>query len=59
MKAYFKDELYPKYKDEVLLPRYRGLKLTQGKKIYQVDDKEFTSSNFDDLKELIFKQSKK
>jgi len=47
--------LYDEYKDEVLNPRYRGLKLTAGKKMYQVDNREFTTSNFDDLKELIKK----
>ena len=54
MKEYYDQHLYPKYKDEVLLPKYRGLKLTKGKKAYQIDDKNFTSSNFDDLKTLIF-----
>ena len=49
-------ELYENYRYEVLSPKYRGLKLKTGKKVYQIDDKEFTSSNFDDLKELIFKQ---
>lgn len=47
--------LYDKYKDEVVLPKYRGLKLYSGKKAYQIDNKEFTSSNFDDLKELVLK----
>ena len=54
MKEYYDAHLYPKYKDEVLLPKYRGLKLTKGKKAYQIDDKGLTSSNFDDLKEMIF-----
>ena len=49
-------ELYENYRYEVLSPKYRGLKLKTGKKVYQIDDREFTSSNFDDLKELIFKQ---
>ena len=53
------NNLYSKYKDEVLSPKYRGLKLTNGKKVYQIDEREFTSSNFDDLKELIFKQKNK
>ena len=47
--------LYEKYRYEVLSPKYRGLKLKSGKKVYQVDEKEYTSSNFDDLKEMIFK----
>ena len=51
--------LYDKYRDEVLSPRYRGLKLKTGKKVYQIDEREFTSSNFDDLKELVFKQKNK
>ena len=59
MKEYYDKHLYPKYKDEVLLPKYRGLKLTKGKKAYQIDDKTFTSSNFDDLKDLIFGQGRK
>lgn len=46
--------LYDKYRDEVLSSKYRGLKLYAGKKAYQIDDKEFTTSNFDDLKRLIF-----
>lgn len=50
------DELYAKYQYEVLSPKYRGLKLKPGKKVDQIDDREFTSGNFDDLKELIFKQ---
>ena len=49
MRKYY-NELYPKYKDEVVLQKYRGLKMTQGKKVYQIDNKSFTSSNFDDLK---------
>ena len=48
-------DLYEKYRDEVLSPRYRGLKLKTGSKAYQIEEKQFTSSNFDDLKELIFK----
>ena len=58
MKQLYKS-LYEKYKDEVLSPKYRGLKLTSGKKVYQIDEREFTSSNFDDLKELVFKQKTK
>ena len=42
--------LFDKYKDEVTRPELRGLKLYNGKKIYQLDNKEFTTSNFDDLK---------
>ena len=49
-------ELYTKYRYEVLSPKYRGLKLKTGKKVYQVDEREFPSGNFDDLKELVFKQ---
>jgi len=52
MRVYYR-ELYDKYKDEVLNPKYRGLKLHKNKKIYQIDNKEFTSSNFDDLKALV------
>ena len=46
-------DLYNKYKDEVVNPKYRGLKLYNNKKVYQIDNKEYTSSNFDDLKMLI------
>ena len=53
MKSLYRS-LYQKYQYEVLSPRDRGLKLKTGKRVYQVDDKDFTSSNFDDLKELIF-----
>ena len=54
MRTLYRD-LYSKYRYEVLSPKYRGLKLKTGKKVYQIDDKEFTSSNFDDLKELVQK----
>ena len=47
--------LYDTYKDEVTKPQYRGLKLSHGKKVYQIDNKEFTTSNFDELKELVRK----
>jgi hypothetical protein len=47
-------ELYDEYKDEVLSPEHRGKKLFDGKKSYQIDQPEFTSSNFDDLKRMIF-----
>jgi hypothetical protein len=53
MKRYYM-ELYDLYQDEVLSPEHRGKKLYGGKKSYQVDDLEFTSSNFDDLKRIIF-----
>lgn len=53
MKSKYK-ELYEQYRDEVLSPKYRGLKLYGGKKAYQIDDKEFTTSNFDDLKRILF-----
>ena len=49
MTKYF-GELYDKYKNDVLKPEYRGLKLHHGKRAGQVDNKEFTTSNFDDLK---------
>ena len=49
-------KLYTKYRYEVLSPKYRGLKLKTGKKVYQIDEREFPSGNFDDLKELVFKQ---
>ena len=48
-------KMYEQYGDEVLSPKYRGLKLYGGKKAHQIDDKEFTSSNFDDLKQILFK----
>jgi hypothetical protein len=51
----FYRELYTQYKDEVLLPQYRGLKLHGGKTPSQIDNKELTSSNLDDLKVLINK----
>lgn len=51
-------ELFDKYKDDVMRPEYRGLKLYNGKKVYQLDNKEFTTSNFDDLKDLVMKQIK-
>ncbi len=51
----FYRELYTQYKDEVLLPQYRGLKLHGGKTPNQIDNKELTSSNLDDLKALINK----
>lgn len=50
----FYTELYTNYKDEVLSPEHRGKKLFDGKKSYQVDNSEFTSSNFDDLKRILF-----
>ncbi len=49
-------ELYLKYREEVTRPEFRGLKLYNGRKAYQVDNREFTTSNFDDLKELLKKQ---
>ena len=49
-------ELFASYRDEVTRPEYRGLKLFGGKKAYQIDNKEFTSSNLDDLKALVLKQ---
>jgi len=52
----FNRYLYDKYKDEVTKPQYRGLKLSNGKKVYQIDNKEFTTSNFDELKALVSKQ---
>ena len=52
-------DLYSKYQYECLSPKYRGLKLKTGKKVYQIDEREFTSSNFDDLKEMIFRQKNK
>ena len=54
MKNLYQD-LYAKYQHEVLSPKHRGLKLKTGKRSYQIDEKEFTSSRFDDLKELVFK----
>ena len=53
MKSNYK-QLYEQYRDEVLSPKYRGLKLYGGKKAYQIDEKEFTTSNFDDLKRILF-----
>eukprot|EP00347_Sterkiella_histriomuscorum_P000183 403376861 len=50
--------LYNEYKDEVVNPKYRGLKLYKNKKVYQIDNREFTSSNFDDLKQLVNSQRK-
>ena len=46
-------ELFDKYRDEVTRPELRGLKLHRGRKAYQVDNKEFTTSNFDELKALV------
>ena len=46
-------ELFAKYKDEVVNPKYRGMKLYDNKKAYQIDNNEFTSSNYDDLKKLV------
>ena len=51
-------ELYETYRDEVTKPEYRGLKLFNGRKAYQVDNREFTTSNFDNLKELVMKQGR-
>jgi len=51
----FYRELYTQYRDEVLLPQYRGLKLHGGKTPSYIDNKEHTSSNLDDLKALINK----
>lgn len=48
-------EIFLKYQYEVIDPKYRGLKLSQGKKAYQMDNKDFTSSNLEDLKQLIMK----
>ena len=45
--------LFNEYKDDVVRPELRGLKLHRGKKAYQIDNKEFTTSNFDDLKDLV------
>ena len=53
MKQYYM-HLYAEYKDDVLSPEHRGKKLYDGKKSYQIDNKEFTSSNFDDLKRILF-----
>ncbi|CDW76649.1 UNKNOWN [Stylonychia lemnae] len=58
MSIYYK-ELFDKYKDEVLDPQFRGLKLHKQKKIYQIDQKEFTSSKFDDLKAMVMSQMRK
>jgi len=55
MNEYYRKDLYPRYRDEALLQKYRGLKLTKGRKVYQIDNREFTSSNFDDLKDLLTK----
>ena len=52
MRVYYQ-QLYDEYRHEVLSPQHRGKKLFAGKKSYQVDNLEFTSSNFDDLKQLI------
>ena len=46
-------ELFDKYRDHVLRRDLRGLKLYNGKKVYQLDNREFTTSNFDDLKQLL------
>ena len=46
-------ELFDKYKDHVMRRDFRGLKLYNGKKVYQLDNREFTTSNFDDLKQLV------
>jgi len=51
-------ELFNKYRDEVTKPQYRGLKLYNARRIYQIDNREFTTSNFDDLKQLVMKQKK-
>ena len=53
MTLYF-NQLYEQYKDEVIKKEYRGLKLHGGKRANQLDAKEFTSSNFDDLKSMIY-----
>lgn len=58
MGSYY-SELFDKYKDEVVNPKLRGLKLYGSKKAYQVDNKEFTTSNFDDLKQLVYSQIKR
>ena len=50
------NDMYDKYKDEVLQKKNRGLKLMNGKRASQVDNKEFTTSNFDDLKDLVNSQ---
>ena len=47
--------LYLKYKHEVRLPKYRGLKLRPGKTPQQADEREFTNGTFEDLKALIHK----
>ena len=47
------EKMYDKYKDDVLMKKNRGLKLMGGKRANQLDNKEFTTSNFDDLKELL------
>ena len=48
-------KLYEQYKEEVVKQEYRGLKLRGGKKAYQVDNKEWTTSRFDELKQLMIK----
>lgn len=52
MTVYYQ-QLYDQYRFEVLSPEHRGKKLYAGKKSYQVDNLQFTSSNFDDLKMLL------
>ena len=51
-------ELYAEYKDEVLLPQYRGLKLYNGKTLNQLDDPKHSNGNFEDLKELLNKNKR-
>ena len=45
--------IFNNYKDEVTKERLRGLKLYRGKHVNKVEEREFTTSNLDDIKDLI------
>ena len=45
--------IYNNYKKDVQNSQLRGLKLYRGKHVDKVSDREFTTSNLDDIKDLL------
>ncbi len=59
MKLFTKyEELYEKYKFDVLDPALRGKKLTKGKLPSQIAKEEFTSSKFNELRAIVLNNLK-
>ena len=48
--------IYESYKDQVNKKDFRGLKLYRGKHLNKIQDREYTTSNLDELKDMLGNQ---